>query len=394
MSLLTSARPAIARRAAAALTLMLATTDPAPSRADEFEDFRIPAHRVLLWTGSIDAGGSRSKSASDFTEIENGRFGASGATQWSWYYDSDPSYMALGASGTVGGLAEGSSRLNQFSFAPATSRIDEEFRRRFMNEGISANAALRRYPWEIPIGGSLVAAVTSQYGQQWGSDDVETQQQVPPSSLDRIVRTSDERWQHATSFVGTASVVFGRVRDATAVYEVVVLEDRLREAGVIGRALSPAARERLAAITYERFALGTVRERPARTVWGAIEQVLRDDGALVDAGLDGYSIFRAVEPYFGPSLGVDATGLPKSPVLRQRGAMIGPAFRYVHFHATNRLDQTRFEQVTVDGVADPPVESSVHTTDETNQDEPVGGAQASPSIGPTGRNGSSTSPAS
>jgi len=39
------------RRAAAALTIVLATTDPAPSRADEFEDFRIPPHRVLLWTG-------------------------------------------------------------------------------------------------------------------------------------------------------------------------------------------------------------------------------------------------------------------------------------------------------------------------------------------------------
>ena len=51
-----------------------------------------------------------------------------------------------------------------------------------------------------------------------------------------------------------------------------MLEDRLREAGVIGRALSTAARERLAAITYERFAVAEVRERPARTLWEAIEQ--------------------------------------------------------------------------------------------------------------------------
>ena len=275
------------------------------------------------------------------------------------------------------GNSEGrSSRLAISSPTPSSTLIDEEIHQRRMVEQIGANASLRRYPWAIPIGGSLVAAGGGQYFQAWGSDDFESQERSPVSSIDRVIRTSEERWQYQTFFSGTASVVFGRVRDATSVYEVMVLEDRLQEAGVIGRALSPAARERLAAITYERFALATVRERPARTAWSAIEQVLRDDGALVDAGLDGYSIFRAVEPYLGPSAGVDATGLPKSPVQRQRGATIGPAFRYAHFHATQRADESRFEQETLDGIVNPPLETSAHSTLEASLDEPVGGAQA------------------
>ena len=364
-------------RRAAALSLMLTATDPAPSRADEFEDFRIPPHRALLWSASLLASGSRNQQSDGVAEYKSGRVGGNAGTQWFWYYDSDPSYLSLSAAGSVGGTRNRTTDHLAYSTpVPTTYRREEEGRQRAMDEAFSVSLAHRRYPWAIPIGGSITAAGGGLYAQRWRTDDTEIEEFVPFSSRLQVSNLSEETWQYSTYFSGAASVVFGRVRDATAVYEVMVLEQRLAEAGVIGRALSPAARQRLVAITYERYAVSGIRERPARTVWDAIERVLRDDGALADGGLDGRSIFRAVEPYFGRSVGVDVTGLPRSPLLRLRGASIGPVFRYRQGHFVSRLDVSQFNQVTLDGVVQPPFESSTHDRSDNSLDEPEGGLEA------------------
>jgi len=364
------------RRAAAAL--VLATLPAAPARADEFDDFRIPPHRALLWNGSVNVGGSRSHRANNISEDEDGNLQGQLATNGFWYYDSDPSYTELGASGFFGGTRDRSTRHQAFATpAPSTSLMDAIDAQRRLTEGFSVFAAHRRYPWAVPIGGSLSASGGASYAQSWRNGELEAEQRTPFSSIGQLRITSEERWNYATFFNGAAAVDFGRVRDATAVYEVMVLEDRLREAGVVRRALSPAARERLVAITYERFAMLEVRERPARTLWDAIERVLRDDGALGDEGLDGHAIFRAVEPYLGPSTTVDATGLPRSPVQRLRGARIGPTFLYQQAHIVSRIDASLFDQQTIDGLAQPPFEDSVHQRFDEHFDRPLGGVQAS-----------------
>jgi hypothetical protein len=113
----------------------------------------------------------------------------------------------------------------------------------------------------------------------------------------------------------TGSVSWGRVRDATPVYQVQILEQRLLELGTITRPLSPHARERLAALYTVEFDVSFAHQRPTKYFWGELERLLTEDGALGPGGLDAYAVQRLLEP-----LAVSARGV----VSRTRGFAIGP----------------------------------------------------------------------
>jgi hypothetical protein len=86
------------------------------------------------------------------------------------------------------------------------------------------------------------------------------------------------------------------VRDATPVYQVQVLEERLRETGAIQGALSRGARERLAALYTVEFDLAFAHQRPTKYFWRELERLLADDGVLGPGGLDAYTVQRLLEP--------------------------------------------------------------------------------------------------
>jgi hypothetical protein len=119
------------------------------------------------------------------------------------------------------------------------------------------------------------------------------------------------------------------VRDASVVYDVHLLEERLIETGALARPLSAAARAKLAALYYVAPFYAAAHERPDRFTWREIERVLREDGALGQNGLDPYSLLRAREP-----------AAPGGRATRQRGWFIGPVGQFTTQHGISREEET------------------------------------------------------
>jgi hypothetical protein len=149
-----------------------------------------------------------------------------------------------------------------------------------MFESWSLGGSHRRYPWAVPIGFEAAANLGGSYAQSWSAQDVRTFLLESGGSIETNRSDNVERWSYQNSVAASASAGWGRVRNATGIYDALVLEERLLGTGALTRALSPAARRRLADVMYLRGALDTVRERPGRFLWQEIERVLSEDGAL------------------------------------------------------------------------------------------------------------------
>ncbi len=267
------------------LLALVAFALPARARAaDPFADFRIPAHgwRIGSATLGLSHSGSHIIWSSD-ERSKDSRSALAGTFEQGW--DSDALRWSLRASAT--GELEGTSARRQWG--PDTYG---QMRQRG-SEGWLLLGALRAYPWSAPVGLDLATRIEGDYGQDWEREDTHEAPPAPPSDR-REVRES-RFGDHVFSLVG--SIGIGRVRDATVVMDVHVLEQRLVEAGALARPLSHAARERLASLESVAPSLALVLERPDRRLWRAIETILRDDGALSERGLDAYALMRAREPW-------------------------------------------------------------------------------------------------
>jgi hypothetical protein len=74
---------------------------------------------------------------------------------------------------------------------------------------------------------------------------------------------------------GTAGLGVGRVRDASPVFDIYVLEKRLRDLGVLTRELKPEARVRLAQVWVAGADHTVIRDRPHSSFWQDIERIAR-----------------------------------------------------------------------------------------------------------------------
>ena len=309
-----------------------------PAAADDFSDFRIPSNRGLLWTAGLDARASGLKSSVPGSEGEQGTSNASMSTQLSWFSDSDPAFTAFG----VGLFGQGD-RFHRESeirsdIPPSTLLTLDENSGRTLNERWALSAAHRRYPWAMPFGIEVALAGSGNYVQSW-NDDNHVFFTVNPGLTSQTSATSNlETWRYFYSFTGSASVGWGRVRNATGIYDALVLERRLLETGALTRALSPEGRRRLADVLYLRGSLDDLRERPGRTLWGEIERVLAEDGALREGGLDPYSVLRAAEPHLGASGPLTSDGVPASPISRQSGGFVGASVQAISRNQIERND--------------------------------------------------------
>jgi len=112
-----------------------------------------------------------------------------------------------------------------------------------------------------------------------------------------------------------------------------VLEQRLHETGAIHGALSPHARERLAALYTVESDLSFAHQRPTKYFWRELEQLLNDDGVLGPGGLDAYTVQRLLEP----------VALVTRSFARVRGYSVGPLVKmakgWAHLSSeSHRLD--------------------------------------------------------
>jgi len=285
-------------------TLCLAAS---PALADDpYGEYRIPEHYWRSWTASLKAVGNHNRGSDYYRIEENGQLSGALNTSVVGGFDSDTRSSAYGLT-----LAGTGSRANHS--LKLGSIIDDADHDRSTDQQATGFFAFSRYPHRVPIGLTLASNQFVSLDQSWASSRVSQLDFMPPPKETRSADDSNrEDWR--TTLTLSASLNWGRVRDATPVYQAQVLEQRLHDLGTIQGALSANARERLAALYTTEARLAFAHQRPTKYFWGELERLLREDGVLGAAGLDAYAVQRLLEP-------LTITG---TAVARTRGFSVGP----------------------------------------------------------------------
>ena len=299
---------------------------PAFAFADDFADFRIPDHHIRLWDVRLSGSADRNKFADSASQRWS--YDASGSTGSSalWLRDSEDHRASLSLDLRLDGTRQSQKAEDGLGESRTSGRFVREFSRLFVSD--------RRYlgSSRVAIEGSVLGSAATD--QAWSRIEADG----PPSNiLISHQRDSDNRNDYFYVVNGDLAVGVGRVRDATAVYDALALEERLRERGVLKQPLAPLVRQRIASLLYVRNDLATVLDRPGKTLWAELVQVLSDSGSL-ERDVDPVTVIRALEPY------ARSTALmgypPQSPLLRQRGGFFGLAVEASHNHSIGRQSRT------------------------------------------------------
>lgn len=318
----------IVARTIAALTLFACTT----ARADDFSDFRIPRHDVLSWIGALSANGSQTTQDAAPLRTLSGSLTGNAHSYFDLQRTDDIATTRLSMSLRLEGNRTGNeskltSGLPAFGIANVSDSRDS---RRAAYEDWSLSVRQTRQlatAWYVDAN----ASATGSTARNWG-DVFAHATYTSPGHLDEHRRESDARnRQDVTRVGGSIGAGFGRVRDVTGIHMALVMEARLKQRGVLARALSHEARQRLADLFVVASAYDRVRSRPGRGIWTEIERVLREDGALSPAGLDVPSAERAREsqyPFEDTYRRID--GLPEAFTTRWIGWRVGPVLGGSH----------------------------------------------------------------
>jgi hypothetical protein len=329
---------------------------PLAARADDYDQFRIPAHHVMRWDGSLGSTGDHSANSQD-TPTNTGQgssraISGNASTSFLWLSDSDPRTTQVFARvrAATDGLWKSTATA---AFGLEQSQSTDQ---RSGNEDWTVGLSHSAYPWASPLGFAVNVNAAGFYQQIWQHTDQEASDQVSGNSTVQL--TADETWYYQTSIADAAQLRFGRVRNATGVYDARVLEQRLRETGALSRPLSPEGRRRLVALMYLSYDYDTFRERPGKSLWERVEEVLRDDGAVSDSGFDARAVQRAGESEV--ARGVSPDGLPRSPVMRLIGGYIAGEITDQHQSFVARVDAGFTSLQTIGGVPQPPLSYENH----------------------------------
>ncbi len=303
---------------AVALAAIAALPGSRTARAGTFDEFRVPEHHALQWTGSLSGSAGWGSGFQDLREEWSGSGQTDAVTQASGLAESEAGLATWSAAASAGGHR--SHDLQHSMPAGPASWMSQEQWAHDLSESFALGGTLRWWPSRGPAHGVVAATATGDYGQAWSWTRLDRASfaGVPPLPIQRSEEKTERRtWSHLVS--ASAGLGIGRARDVTGAYEARLLEDRLREAGGITRPLAAATRRDLAALMTVRQDVESAHERPAAAVWGEIHRILSADGALRDPALAADEWFRLAEPWFGRSSRVDAAHVPVSPVLRLRG---------------------------------------------------------------------------
>jgi hypothetical protein len=301
----------------AALCLLLS---PVAALADPFSDFRIPDHSWRSGTLNASATGDWFDGSGSGLTAGSSSFNSVLRPSLVLARDSDPLQLSLGLAlaGDVRVLHN-----EQRQDAP-DFQGRRDIRRQGTDQIWQLEGSLRAYPWATPVGLSLSGVAAGAYRQDW--ERLHAADVISGAVEDRIEGTlRQDLHAYAYDVAVSAAAGLGRVRDATVIQDVHVLEQRLSEAGAITRPLSKQAREKLAALYYVAPFYVYAHDRPDRYAWRDIEHILREDGALSERGFDAYSVLRAREPYLYR-------------IQRARGWFAGPVAIARHRHSVQRFD--------------------------------------------------------
>lgn len=304
----------------------------AQAHASEFSEFTIPTHTWSTWGARI---------AGHATSSDRNSLASSASNSWeqylagllttngSWSLDSE-AWQARVALGVTADFARsGVQNVVEYPRSRSERAIDAQG----ADERLSFSFLGRAYPWAPPWGASLEILSSALWRNLWMDES--------NYYLDRDTRITNTNRGNTHNHLrsgehrAVAGLVYGRVRDATGVYEAWLLERRLLETGALSRELSPGTRERIAALYYMRSAYAAPHDRPERFFWQEVEKVLREDGALAREALDAYSAHYLLEYY---------SGVP----IRRTGFVIGPQVVATHRYASSDLTMS-VEQATYQG---------------------------------------------
>jgi hypothetical protein len=263
---------------------------PALAAADPFAGYRIPDHHWRGGTLGLQTSGTSLTNPSAPDTKDGDLFGRL-AGRWMQGWDSDALNWNIGAG--VGGQIDSRATDDNQEILPGLPATDHTYdRARDGDWGIGGS--LTTYPFAPPLGLAVGGNLQGQNRRMWSTEDIAIGD--PPVDGSELHIERDNRLQQLDA-IGFAAAGVGHVRDATVVYDAHVMEQRLRDEGVLTRPLSPAARERLAALLAVAPSFVVVHERPDRFEWREIERVLREDGALGPQGLDARAAMKASEDY-------------------------------------------------------------------------------------------------
>jgi hypothetical protein len=329
---------------------------------DDFSQFRIPANSYLDWTGSLDGYGN-------WRDTHAGPDHSSGSSWTSNLYSSarrwseneeHSGYSA--ASVWLDGTRYHDVTLQNVDFhIPGyyPQSVADDAGRQNALEDIIINAQQSWYvhgsPWAVT--GSVSGEVED--SQDWSDEHQQRFLESSPSQL-TDTRRSGYRVDYRSQLDAALGVGFGRIRNATGLYEARVFEDRLLAVGALARHLSVPARQRLSDLMYARSNVDRSTSRPAADVMDAVERILFEDGALRDSVLTVSELFRSTEPIFlasvlGSTYGGD--GLPASPITRQQGWQIRTSVTTDQSRETERGGDAETAHTYLGGVEQPASET-------------------------------------
>jgi hypothetical protein len=325
--------------------------------ADDFSDFRIPEHKVWSLTGNGSAGYWGSYASSPGTATRDDRWNGSVGGNGYWLWDSDPRMARITAATSFSGESDDWKSRDAARIRYSTPLNSENQQQVANSTALSADARL--YPLPLPIGLTAGTSSSLVINKRW------FKQSQRDTSMAEF-RHDFTQWYRDFSFSANLGLGWGRVRDATAVYDLWVMEQRLRDAGVLTRNLSTQARHRLTSLLYFEGDYSQVHDRSSKFFWQELENIFLQDSALKDNRLDAYDLYRIAEPYFP---GVSSTsplltnsGFVPRPasskssrrsgigLLRQRGWFVGAVAAGSHYHELAKTSSHDFSS-TADSTA-------------------------------------------
>ncbi|MFZ5433885.1 MAG: hypothetical protein ACOZB3_08945, partial [Calditrichota bacterium] len=260
--------------------------------ADDFSDFRIPKHRVYSLKGSAEGWLQNDYSRDDNYCDKRSTLNGALSETFRWIYDSDPLRFDFyqNFQGT------GYDNHTQYTYRPdAFTSLERDTRVNNVKESWSVTGETRCFPWKPPLGMIGGFSASGRYLQEWESDHLDQYTYYYSGYYQ-----DNQEFRFDYNLNVSIGLGYGRVRDATPVYSVYVLEHRLRELGVLTRELKPETRERLAQMLVAAADQRTIHDRPDKYYWQDIERILREDGGLRIEGLDAYSLYRIAESSNSP----------------------------------------------------------------------------------------------
>ena len=322
--------------------------------ASDFGEFRIPPSTRSSYSLSFVGNASRESRVEPGVSSRFGSMFGDVAGGYSRDRDSDPVQWNVRFDGAVRAQRNREER-DSYDEVPGpggpleTEASSEENSRRYVQEVFQLSAGTRCYPFERPIGLEAAGEIGLTYGQQWFRQAESTIQSAGGPVLVNDNHRSSSDWLYAQGGSIDLGAGYGRVRDATAVFEVALLEERLGRDGLLVRPVSAAARRKLAELFSLRSSFDVAHDLPEKFFWREVERLLREDGALVESGLDAFAVQHAAEQVV----------VAKS-FVRRAGWFIGPLVSARYTHQVRRFDQASDSRTTSDGV--PMVESWVRTS--------------------------------